>query len=117
MDGNHKLIRWRLVVHGTIDGYSRLITFLHCSSNRASTVLDCFTQAVHEYGTPSRVRTDHGGENVRVWDYMEEEREEIHILQDEVYTTLGLSVCGVMFIHQFCQHTRWYSQSSKKKVG
>ena len=23
VDGNHKLIRWRLVIHGAIDGYSR----------------------------------------------------------------------------------------------
>lgn len=28
IDGYHKLIRWRFVVHGAIDGYSRLITFL-----------------------------------------------------------------------------------------
>ena len=24
IDGNHKLIRWRLVIHGGIDGYSRV---------------------------------------------------------------------------------------------
>ena len=28
IDGHHKLIKWRLVIHGGIDGYSRLITFL-----------------------------------------------------------------------------------------
>ena len=33
IDGNHKMIKWRLVIHGGIDGYSRLITFLHCSNN------------------------------------------------------------------------------------
>ncbi|XP_064391074.1 uncharacterized protein LOC135338911 [Halichondria panicea] len=33
LDGHHKLIRWRLVTHGGIDGYSRLIVYLHCSSN------------------------------------------------------------------------------------
>lgn len=60
-------------MHGAIDGYSRLITFLRCSNdNRAETVLDCFIEAAQEYGLPSRVRTDYGGENVRVWDYMEE---------------------------------------------
>ena len=26
IDGNHKLIRWRFVVHRGIDGYSRMIT-------------------------------------------------------------------------------------------
>jgi hypothetical protein len=33
LDGNHKLIRWRLVVHGGVDGYSRLPVYLHCSNN------------------------------------------------------------------------------------
>ena len=27
IDGNHKLVKWQLVIHGGIDGYSRLITF------------------------------------------------------------------------------------------
>lgn len=40
VDGNHKLIRWRFVVHGAIDGFSRLATFLHCgTNNEAATVL------------------------------------------------------------------------------
>lgn len=75
LDGNHKLIRWRLVIHGAIDGFSRLITFLRCSNNnRSETVLDGFIDATQEYGIPSRVRTDHGGENVKVWEFMEEHR-------------------------------------------
>lgn len=28
IDGHHKLIKWRLVTHGCIDGFSRLITYL-----------------------------------------------------------------------------------------
>lgn len=75
LDGNHKLIHWKFVIHGAIDGYSRLITVLKCSSNnRSETDLDYFVYAVQEFGMPSRVRTDHGGENVRVWDFMEQNR-------------------------------------------
>ncbi|CAL8397689.1 unnamed protein product [Boreogadus saida] len=59
IDGNHKLIRWRMVIHGGIDGYSRLVVFLRASSNnRSSTVLESFVNAVDRYGVPSRVRTE-----------------------------------------------------------
>lgn len=70
-DGHHKLIRWRLVTHGGVDGYSRLVVFLHCSTNNtASTVLSVFTEAVGKYGLPQRVRSDLGGENIDVWRFM-----------------------------------------------
>ena len=70
-DGHHKLIRWRLVTHGGIDGYSRLIVYLHCSSNnKASTVYKLFLSAVEENGLPSRVRTDCGLENYEVARHM-----------------------------------------------
>jgi hypothetical protein len=60
-----------MVIHGGIDGFSRIPVFLHCSTNnRASTVLQCFLQAVERYGLPSRVRSDKGGENVDVSLYM-----------------------------------------------
>ncbi|CAL8302286.1 unnamed protein product [Gadus morhua 'NCC'] len=60
-------MRWRMVIHGGIDGYSRLIVFLRASSNnRSSTVLESFVNAVDRYGVPSRVRTDKRGENSSV---------------------------------------------------
>ena len=62
---------WRFVVHGGIDGFSRMIVFLACSTNnRASTVLQCFKSAVDKFGLPSRVRSDKGGENNEVAWYM-----------------------------------------------
>uniref|UniRef100_A0A3B3HYF1 Integrase catalytic domain-containing protein n=1 Tax=Oryzias latipes TaxID=8090 RepID=A0A3B3HYF1_ORYLA len=71
IDGNHKLIRWKLVIHTAIDGYSRFLTFLHCSNNnRASTVLDLFRKGVNKFGWPMHIRTDHGGENVLIWEDM-----------------------------------------------
>ena len=36
IDGNHKLIRWKFVVHGGIDGFSRLCVFLACATNNRS---------------------------------------------------------------------------------
>ena len=67
IDGHHCLIRWRLVVHGGIDGYSRMVVYLTCSdNNRADTVLQAFNEATSLYGWPSRVRGDKGGENYGV---------------------------------------------------
>ena len=56
-----------MVIHGGIDCFSRLITFLSCSSNDlASTVLQLFIEGTDRYGFPSRMRGDHGLENVKV---------------------------------------------------
>ena len=71
LDGNHKMIRWHFVVHGAVDGFSRLITFLTCAdNNRACTVLKSFQDGVANYGLPTKVRSDYGGENTEVWRFM-----------------------------------------------
>ena len=79
LDGHHSLIRWNLVVHGCIDGFSRRIIFLQCSSNNLSnTVLSFFLDAIETDGGlwPSRIRVDKGVENVLVCDAMVEARGE-----------------------------------------
>ena len=75
IDGHHKLIRWKFVTHGGIDGYSRLIVFLQCNTNnRAATVFKNFIKAVHKFGSPSRVRGDKGRENNQVSAWMEQQK-------------------------------------------
>ena len=68
---NITVFRWRFVIHAGIDGYSRMVVFIHCSTdNTAGTVLGLFQNAVDLFGLPSRVRTDKRGENVGVAQYM-----------------------------------------------
>jgi len=71
IDGHHKLIRWRFVIHAAIDGFSRTITYIRCAdNNRACTVLQLFSESVRQFGLPEHVRSDDGGENVGVWRFM-----------------------------------------------
>ena len=71
IDGHHSLVRWRFVVHGGIDGYSRTVVYLAASTNnQPSTVFKLFTEATSIFGIPSRVRSDKGGENVLVCRFM-----------------------------------------------
>ena len=71
IDGQHKLIRWRFVIHAAVDGFSRTITYIKCAdNNRAPTVLQLFSESVAQFGLPDQVRSDDGGENVGVWRYM-----------------------------------------------
>ncbi|KAM8726521.1 uncharacterized protein AB9X84_002922 [Acanthopagrus schlegelii] len=64
IDGHMRLIRWGFVTHAGIDGNTRLITYINCSTDKkALTVLTYFVRATCLYGLLSRVRSDHGGEN------------------------------------------------------
>jgi hypothetical protein len=75
LDGNHKLIRYGLIIHGCIDGFSRAVIYLYCAdNNRASTVYDQFFAAIHNYGLPVRIRVDKGGENVLACQYFAQAR-------------------------------------------
>ena len=60
-----------IVIHGGIDGFSRMIVYLRCSTNNmSSTVHGYFLSAVGRFGLPCRVRLDKGGENVDIARYM-----------------------------------------------
>ena len=74
-----KLIRWRFVTHGGIDGYSRTVVFLRFSTHsEARTVFSVFTDAVQEErDLPDSVWTDLGRENVDIWCYMVEQHSSI----------------------------------------
>ena len=75
IDSNHKVIPWKFVLHGCIDGHSRAIIYLKCfPNNLASTTLNCFIEGVSKFGAPLRVRGDRGTENVDVARYIVEIR-------------------------------------------
>ena len=43
VDSNHKLIKWRFILHGAVDGYIRTVLYVNCcDKNRADTALDFF---------------------------------------------------------------------------
>jgi hypothetical protein len=58
-----------------IDGFSRMVVGICVNNNnRGASVLELFHEARSNYGTPSRVRGDHGVENIQVASWMEEYR-------------------------------------------
>jgi transposase InsO family protein len=66
------LIRYKFVIHAFVDGFSRFVTGIQVvNNNRAATVVALFHQARAKHGTPSRVRGDHGVENIEVATAME----------------------------------------------
>ncbi len=65
-DSHHKLIMWRFVIHGAVDGFSCTIIYLKCADNNKSrTVLVYFREGAERFGLHNSVRSDHGG----VWRY------------------------------------------------
>ena len=64
IDSTHKLIHWRFVISGAVDGYSRMIIWLKCANNnKAETVYNHFIKSITEFQCPYQVRGDKGSEN------------------------------------------------------
>ena len=75
IDGHHKLIKYGLVTHGCIDGFSRAVIYLRCCNNNLSkTTMKLMKRGVEEFMIPSRIRGDKGGENVRIAEYIIQQR-------------------------------------------
>ena len=67
----HKLIHWKIIIHGCIDGFSCVITYLVCeSNNKASTFLKAFKLAVKSFCLSARVRGDFDTENTDLASFM-----------------------------------------------
>ena len=70
-NGPHKLIHWKIIIHGCIGGFSCVITYLVCeSNNKASTVLKAFKLEVQSFDLPAKVRGDFGTENTNLASFM-----------------------------------------------
>ena len=68
----HNFSRWNFVVHGAIDGFSRLVPVLQAATdNTARTALGFFLDGVRVFGLPSRLRADGGSEFNHVRTFME----------------------------------------------
>ena len=81
IDTNHKLVRWYFIITGVVDGYSQLPVGLSFTDDKkACTILQCFLNAVEDYGLQSRLGSGKVKQNVLVSDYILEKGE----LADEV---------------------------------
>ena len=55
--------RWKLIIHGGIDGFPRLVSHLKITSdNKAISAQRVFIAGLRIFGFPSRIRVDGGSE-------------------------------------------------------
>ena len=67
IDSHYKLIKWRFVIPGCIDGFSRLIIYIHFyNNNRSETVRNLFQEKVESFYWPPRVPSDQCMEKIGV---------------------------------------------------
>eukprot|EP00063_Salmo_salar_P041704 XP_014016539.1 PREDICTED: uncharacterized protein LOC106580245 [Salmo salar] len=67
IDTNNKLIRYNIVIFGSIDGFSRKTFYLDTAANNiAATAFGYFMDGVGRNGWPSKVRADQGVKNLDI---------------------------------------------------
>ncbi|CAG7719071.1 unnamed protein product [Allacma fusca] len=85
LDTHMKLIRWKFIIRGAIDGKSRLVPYLEAdNNNRSENNLKAFLKGVQKWSLPLRTRSDKGMENVLIARFMLETRG----------TNRGSHICG-----------------------
>lgn len=58
------------MIHGGIDGFTRMIVYLKAVTRNSASVVLPFTEAVNRFGLTSRVRSDKSQESVHVAYFM-----------------------------------------------
>ncbi|KAF8208323.1 hypothetical protein K438DRAFT_1755019 [Mycena galopus ATCC 62051] len=109
------LIHWGIVIHGFIDGYSRLITGLWASDNNtADTVLELFLNAANVYGVPSRIV--HNVHIERLWvnvtAQLPQEEEDLSKDELEVFGINWQGLCDNNILHSQAQNNSTTEGSS-----
>ncbi|XP_071838736.1 uncharacterized protein [Apostichopus japonicus] len=110
IDGNHKVLRWRLVIHGGIDGYSRMPVFYNCANNnKAQTMFVMHSRWVSSSsGYQSKYDRTRAGGNVLGCSFMLH-----HPLQGGVSTTNELNDVGGICLQDASVHFITYSAKWK----
>ena len=95
--GNHKLVRWRFVIHWGVDEDSRAAVFLKfASNNQSETVLENLIEACEGFRVPTRIRTNHVIENEQKQEqcWKLQDVKPIQFRQDDWYTKKWLKGSG-----------------------
>ena len=74
--------------------------------------MECFLAATGEFGIPSCVRMDLDGENMRIWEFMEEVCGSKRVIR-----SAELNVSGVTFIKLFLLRTFQFSMLKYLKIN
>ena len=99
-------------VSGQIDGYSRLISPLHTSTdNQAKTTSTFFIDSILEYGVPSCVCSD-GGSEFNHFNFLMDKL----IIDNRRNLIREMKDCGMMFSQKFSANTTDYFHIWKQKV-